>query len=90
MGAGAHLEVCYTTYVHKQGHARGGMDGRKNAEPFAESASAWQYPSTETGLTSRCERAKSRSRENEVIVNRWPLLQTREYMYRYVHRQANR
>ena len=25
MGAGAHLEICYATYVHKQGHARDGI-----------------------------------------------------------------
>ena len=48
MGAGAHLEICYATYVHKQGRARDGMGARKNAAPFGERVSAWQYPSSET------------------------------------------
>ena len=49
MGAGAHLEICYATYVHKQGHARG-MEwaGARMLRRLVRDVGAWQCPSTET------------------------------------------
>lgn len=49
MGAGAHLERCYATYVHKQGHARE-MEwaGVRMLGRLVRGVGAWQYPSTET------------------------------------------